>query len=115
MIGVIHLELWSDGYRHVPTIGVLFLASVAGAAVLVVALSVTRRGAVALAAGVYALTSLAALALSRTTGLLGFTERGLDERALATVGAELAAVVAVVLWFAVTEPRPGTSALGARR
>jgi hypothetical protein len=74
--GVIHAYLYTDGYRYIPTIGPAFLlqASVfCAVAVLILAAGPDwlRVGAAVLSVG-----ALVAFALSRTVGLLGFTERG---------------------------------------
>src|ERR1700691_6263120 len=72
--GVIHLQLWSDGYRSISVIGPLFLiqgiASIALAAVLVV-----FRRLVLMAAGAVLLASTAVgLLLSASIGLFGYQE-----------------------------------------
>jgi hypothetical protein len=76
-IAVIHLHLWSSGYRHIHVIGLLFLANFIGAVVLALAvLAAPRRllalaevGAAALAAG-----TLAGLIVSVEVGLFGFKD-----------------------------------------
>jgi len=72
--GVIHLQLWSDGYRDIPVIGPLFgiqgIASIALALPLVV-----FRRLVLLAAGAVLLAATAVgLLLSAGIGLFGYTE-----------------------------------------
>jgi hypothetical protein len=72
--GVIHLQLWSDGYRDIPVIGPLFgiqgIASIALALLLVV-----FRRLVLLAAGAVLLAATAVgLLLSAGIGLFGYTE-----------------------------------------
>jgi hypothetical protein len=71
---VIHLDLWDDGYRDIPTIGPLFLAgSIAN--IVVALLIVAFRRLVALLAGAGALVSIAGgLLLSVHGGLFGYTE-----------------------------------------
>lgn len=75
--GWIHLDLWLDGYRGIDWIGPLFLANVvlAGLAALAV-LGTPGRWLpwVALLAGLLELGTLAALVLSLTVGLFGFSE-----------------------------------------
>jgi hypothetical protein len=72
--GVLHLQLWSEGYRTISVIGPLFLvqgiASIALAAVLV-----AFRRLVLLAAGAaLAVGTAAGLLLSASVGLFGYTE-----------------------------------------
>ncbi|MEU0603415.1 hypothetical protein ABZ484_35100 [Streptomyces sp. NPDC006393] len=74
--GYLHAKLYVNGYRFVPHIGVMFLlqgaVSFAVAALLLFGDPLILR----LAAAGTALGALGGFALSRTTGLWGFTERG---------------------------------------
>ena len=95
--GALHLDLWRDGYRAIEYIGPLFVANAVVSALLVLALLI-RPGAIVAAAGIaFSVGSLLALVLSRTTGLLGFTERGWTEMAQKVTTAEIGAVVAIAL------------------
>ena len=76
--GGVHLELWRSGYRGIPYIGPLFVANVAVSALLVIALLIRADVRVAVAGMLFSIGSIVALVLSRTTGLLGFTERALS-------------------------------------
>ena len=71
---VIHLELWSDGYRDVSVIGPLFL--VQGIASIVLALAIAAlRWLVLLAAGAVAgVATAVGLLLTASVGLFGFKE-----------------------------------------
>jgi hypothetical protein len=71
---VIHLELWSDGYKDISVIGPLFL--VQGIACIVLALAVVAfRWLVLLAAGAVAgVATAVGLLLSVHVGLFGYTE-----------------------------------------
>ena len=71
---VIHLHLWSDGYRHIPTIGPLFLAQGVVGLGLALALVVTRRVLVVAAAVGYMLASIGALVVSDVHGLFGLRD-----------------------------------------
>jgi hypothetical protein len=93
--GYIHLDLWRDGYRAIEYIGPLFVANAVLSVLLVVALLVRPGVPVAVAGMVFSLGSLLALVLSRTTGLLGFTERGWSDMAVQATTAEIGAVVAI--------------------
>jgi len=72
--GVIHLMLWSDGYKDISVIGPLFL--VQGIASIILAVAIVAFGWLALlAAGAVAGVSTAAgLLLSVYVGLFGYTE-----------------------------------------
>lgn len=71
---VIHLQLWSDGYRSISVIGPLFLIQGVGGIALAVVLAVFRR-LILMAAGAVTMAATAAgLLLSAGTGLFGFTE-----------------------------------------
>jgi hypothetical protein len=73
----IHLHLWLHGYRHVPTIGPLFLAQgIVGLAIAAAALTV-RRWVTAVAGAIYLAATSAGLLLSATVGLFNFHD-GLD-------------------------------------
>lgn len=95
--GLIHLQLWQDGYRGIPFIGPWFLANVVVSAVLVVALLARGNVRVGIASVVFSVASLAALVLSRTVGLFGFTERAWTDASVQATAAELGAIVAVVV------------------
>jgi uncharacterized membrane protein len=72
--GVIHLQLWSEGYRDISVIGPLFLAQGIGA-IAIAALVVVFRRLAALAAGAVTLAATAVgLLLSVYMGLFGYTE-----------------------------------------
>lgn len=71
---MIHLQLWSDGYRSISVIGPLFLIQGAGSIGLALVLGIWRR-LVLMAAGAAALAATAAgLLLSASIGLFGYTE-----------------------------------------
>jgi hypothetical protein len=76
-MGWIHLHLWRDGYRHLPSIGNLFLLNVIVSLLLALALVLVPRRFLAVVAGLGALTALATLGgllVSIHVGLLGFQE-----------------------------------------
>jgi hypothetical protein len=95
--GVSHAYLYIHGYRHIPNIGTAFLLQASVCFALAVLLVIggpawLRWAAAGLAAG-----SLVAFALSRTVGLLGFTERGWQPSPHAAVSVAAEALTAV-LW-----------------
>jgi hypothetical protein len=71
---VIHLQLWSDGYRSISVIGPLFLIQGAAGIALAVLVAVFRRVALMAAGAVMMAATAAGLLLSAGTGLFGFTE-----------------------------------------
>jgi hypothetical protein len=72
--GVIHLQLWSDGYRGISVIGPLFLIQGIASIVLAVALAAFRRLALLAAGAALATATAAGLLLSASIGLFGYTE-----------------------------------------
>jgi hypothetical protein len=97
--GYIHGQLYADGYRFIHVVGVLFLvqsaASFALALLLLVAVFVRPSVLVPLGAAGAALGALAGFVASRTVGVFGFTERGLQPapQALLSVLTEIAVVL----------------------
>jgi hypothetical protein len=72
--GVIHLQLWSDGYRDISVIGPLFLIQGIASIALAVALVAFRRLALLAAGAALAAATAAGLLLSASIGLFGYTE-----------------------------------------
>jgi hypothetical protein len=73
----IHLHLWFQGYRHIPTIGSLFLAQGALGVAIAAAAVAVRRGLTALAGAAFLAATSVGLLLSATVGLFNFHD-GLD-------------------------------------
>ncbi len=76
-MGWIHLHLWNHGYKHIPSIGDLFLFNFIAAVVLAVAVPVVPARYLTLAAGAGALMAagtLVSLTISINVGLLGFKD-----------------------------------------
>ena len=121
---VIHLQLWSDGYRTIPVIGPLFLIQgIVGIALALVL--ATFRWAVLLAAGAALLAGTAVgLLLSAGIGLFGYQESLAVPYAASSLTVEfagaavLAAAVTIVLagrlwpWLARSRPSSGAVLLG---
>ena len=72
--GVIHLQLWSEGYRTISVIGPLFLVQGIASIVLAVALVAFRRLVLLAAGAALAAGTAAGLLLSAGIGLFGYTE-----------------------------------------
>ena len=74
--GAAHVYLWEHGYRYIPTVGLAFLLQGGGFVVLALLILLGAPRWLHVVAGLGALASLIAFALSRTVGLLGFVEHG---------------------------------------
>jgi plastocyanin len=70
----IHLDLYLTGYRHIPTIGWLFLLQIIVAFVLAAAVLVLRNPLVAASGSLFALSTLGGYLLTLWVGLFGFQE-----------------------------------------
>ena len=104
----IHLELWTDGYRTLDVIGPAFLLDAIAGAGLAVLLLVTPRPLVAWVAVVGALTAagtLAALLLTTTVGLFGFTESTAAPLWWESFWVEISAVVVLTVVASLTGGR----------
>lgn len=105
LTGYLHADLYVHGYRGLHVIGPSFLwlagasfalaALFVVAALLVVATAVPEPALLRLAAAALAAGALAGFALSRTVGLFGFLERGLQPapQALLSLVAESAVLL----------------------
>ena len=92
-----HLDLWRNGYRFIENVGVLFLLTAITAGVLAVGVLVRPGRLVLLAVAGFTATALGGLLLSRTVGIAGYTERGWNPDATATLAAEVGALVAAAV------------------
>jgi len=72
--GVIHLHLWFEGYRHIPTNGPMFLLDGLTALLLSAALVVLPRPVIGLLGAGFLVATLGALIISINVGLFGFKE-----------------------------------------
>src|ERR1700722_2013443 len=72
--GVLHLQLWSEGYRTISVIGPLFLVQGIASVVLAVALVAFRRLVLLAAGAALAAGTAVGLLLSAGVGLFGYTE-----------------------------------------
>lgn len=95
--GLVHLQLWRTGYRGIPKVGDAFLGSVGLSAVVAVAVLAWNNWRVHVAGIVFSLGSLVALVMSRTVGILGFTERAWTDRAIQATTAEIGAIVTLAV------------------
>jgi hypothetical protein len=73
-VGAVHLHLWSEGYREIPTIGPLFVADAVGGFVLAALLLLWPSALAGLLGAGFMVSTLAGLILSINVGLFGFQE-----------------------------------------
>jgi hypothetical protein len=108
-IGYVHLHLWQEGYRQIPTNGPLFLLdAVAGFALAAVLLAWPRPLAGLLAAG-YTCATLGALIISLTAGLFGFRESITASFVTESLTIESITALALISWtILVAALRPPT-------
>jgi hypothetical protein len=109
--GVIHLQLWSDGYRSISVIGPLFLIQGIGGIALAVVIAVFRRVVLMAAGAVMMAATAAGLLLSAGIGLFGFQESlavpyAMSSLVVEFVGAAVLAAAAAIVLAARREPRP---------
>jgi hypothetical protein len=113
--GFVHAYLYVDGYRDIPTVGPAFLLQ--GSAFCALALLILAGGPawLRLAAAAGAAASLIAFALSRTVGLVGFTETGWQPTpyAIAAVVAEV--VTVLIVGASAVTARPSTTSSASTR
>jgi len=115
--GLDHLnQYYANDYRTVPKIGVLFLLNFVSAVVVAVGLIApigrvagrstdAIRALLALAGIGIAVLSLAALFVSETRGLFGFTENGYRMAIVVAIVSEVAAAVFLVVYLVASWPR----------
>ncbi len=93
----IHFHLWKVGYRHIPTIGPLFLLqSVAGLLLGVLVMAVRRVWAAVLGLGL-AVSTMIGFLVSVTHGLCGFKDSWSAPFAHQALAIETAAIAALVI------------------
>jgi hypothetical protein len=103
---VIHLHLWSTGYRHIPTIGPLFLLQGVAGIALALVVGVTRRAWAALAGAVFAGSTIGGLLVSVEVGLFGFKDSLSAPDATLSLAVESAALVVLAVAVLLAGHRP---------
>ncbi|MEV7188736.1 DUF6529 family protein [Kitasatospora sp. NPDC093102] len=98
--GYIHAQLYIDGYRLVHVIGPMFLLQASTAFAVAALLLLAAPLILRIAAAAIALCTLIGFAASRTTGLFGFSENGLQPapQALLSLIAETLTLLILVAW-----------------
>lgn len=94
--GAVHLHLWADGYKTIPTIGPLFLFQGIAGVVLAVVLAASRRLLAALATLGFMLATIGGFLLSDYVGLFGFSDTLTAPWAGFALAVEIAGVVVLV-------------------
>ena len=109
-IGYIHLHLWQEGYRQIPTDGPLFLVDAVAGFALAAALLVWPRPLTGLLAAGYTASTLGALLISLSVGLFGFRESLSASFVTESLTLETITVLALISWttmVAAADRRPG--------
>jgi hypothetical protein len=97
-VAAIHLDLWSEGYRHIPTDGTLFLADAIGGFALAAILLAWPRPLAGLLGTGFMASTLAALILSINVGLFGFQESIRASFVVESILLESIGAVALLAW-----------------
>ena len=107
-IGYIHLHLWLEGYRQIPTNGPLFLLDAIAGFALAAGLLVWPAPLAGLLAAGYTAATLGALLISLTVGLFGFRESISASYVAQSLTIEPIAALALLGWTALVTatPRP---------
>jgi hypothetical protein len=112
--GVIHLELWGDGYKDISVIGPLFLVQGIGSIVIAVAVVALRWLVLLLAGAVTGVATAVGLLLTASVGLFGYTESLTVPYATLSLAVEFtAAFVLLVAAVLLALTAPARTAAGA--
>lgn len=108
--GYVHAELYVHGYRVIRWVGPAFLLQASGSFTVAALLLLSGPVILRLAAAALAAGALIGFTLSRTIGILGFTERGLQPapEALISIIAETITLGMLILTLLRRTPRPTT-------
>jgi hypothetical protein len=101
-VAAIHLHLWSEGYRHIPSVGPLFLVDAIAGFVLAAVMLVWPRLLAGLLGTGYMLSTLGGLILSINVGLFGFHESTAASFVVQSMVLEIAGAAVLAAWVAVT-------------
>ena len=100
-LGWIHLHLWQIGYRHIPSIGPLFLAAAIGALVIAAALLLRPSRLLGVVGFGLAAGILGGLVVSVNVGLFGFTESLRAPFVIESIALEVAGAATLATWVGV--------------
>jgi hypothetical protein len=116
LIGYIHLHLWQEGYRQIPTDGPMFLVDALAAFGLAAVLLAWARPVAGLLAAGFAAGTLGALLISLSVGLFGFRESIQASFVVESIVIEAIVTVALAGWTVLvalpssSRPRPRRAA-----
>jgi hypothetical protein len=113
-IGAIHLHLWLEGYRQIPTDGPLFLLDAVAGLTLAALLLVWTAPLAGLAAAAYTASTLGALLTSLSVGLFGFRESITASFVIQSLVIETITVLALSGWTVLVAAAPRAGSLPAR-
>ncbi len=106
-VGWIHLHLWQTGYRHIPAIGPLFLASAVSALIVGAGLLARPSRLIGLSGIGLVMSVLAGLIVSVNVGLFGFKESLSAPFSVESIVLEIAAAVTLAAWVALDFTKEG--------
>jgi hypothetical protein len=109
-IGYIHLHLWLEGYRQIPTDGPLFLLDAIAGYALAAALLVRPAPLAGLLSAGYTAATLGALLTSLTVGLFGFHESLSASYVVLSLVVETITALALLTWTVLVATVPGQQA-----
>jgi hypothetical protein len=105
-IGAVHLHLWLEGYRQIPTDGPLFLLDAVTGLVLAAVLLAWPAPLTGLLTAGYTASTLGALLISLTVGLFGFRESISASFVTQSLIVESITVAALLSWAILVTDRP---------
>jgi hypothetical protein len=111
-IGYIHLHLWQEGYRQIPTDGPLCLLDAVAGFALAAALLAWPLPLAGLAAAGYTAGTLGALLISLSVGLFGFRESISASYVTQSLAIETITLLALLGWTVLVAAAPGPPARG---
>ena len=118
-IGYIHLHLWLEGYRQIPTDGPMFLLDAIAGYALAATLLVRPAPLAGLLSAGYTAATLGALLISLTAGLFGFHESLSASYVTQSLTIEAITIFALLGWTALAaaarRPLAHSSATDPRR
>jgi hypothetical protein len=109
-IGYIHLHLWQEGYRQIPTDGPMFLLDAVAGFVFAAALLAWPRALTGLVAAGYTAATLGALLISLSVGLFGFRESTSASFVTESLAIETVTLLALLAWTALLTTLPRVAA-----
>lgn len=108
--GWVHTDLYLNGYKAIHFVGPSFLLAGAGSFAVAVLLIISEAPVLRLLAAGLALGALIGFMASRTVGLFGFTERGLQPAPQALLGLLFEFGVLALIAVTLLSARPRTVA-----